>query len=229
MQPCHCLIRKMELMNFVKHTGLTVLIFVSILLGITAQEEDRLPKIVPTATKLLENQDAPAGFCMDAFVEDDKGRFWIKPCGVAEQFYALHLIQFDGYEFKPVTVTRSEWNGFMRTGLEGFSSDLGVYGFLNRYPEPSALYRYLPGLDSVVYTPLENGIFGGVIKIAPGEYWVLTKLRGRFVISAWDGSRLSPKWEIPNSTHYDTSQKVSMVPQFDLQGRQVEARRHSNP
>lgn len=168
------------------------------------QQGDQLPAIVPTATKPLQNQDAPAGFCMDALVQDDKGRLWLKPCGVAEQFYALRMVQFDGYEFRPITIVREGWDGYMRTGVEGFSSSFGVYGFLNRFPIPSTLFRYLPGLDSIIYTPLENGLFGGVVEHTPGKFWVWAKHPDHFAVYDWDGMALTKNLEIPHTSHYNT-------------------------
>lgn len=191
-------------MKSVLYFGNILLILALSCFNIFAQQEDQLPVIIPTATKVLQNQDSPAGFCMDAMVKDNKGRLWLKPCGVAEQFYALRLVQFDGYEFRSVNIVREGWDGYMRTGVEGFSSDFGLYGFLNRFPIPSTLFRYLPSLDSIIYTPLENGLFGGVIEHQPGKFWVWAKHPDHFAIYDWDGKALTKNLEIPHASHFNT-------------------------
>lgn len=175
--------------------------------SIHAQPVVSLPTISTAKITPLENQNAPGGYCVNEFVEDNKGRLWLKTCGVAEQHYALRVVRFDGYDYSPVSLARQDWNGFMRSGLEGFSHELGLYGFLNRYPQQSTLYCYLPGKDSITYTPLENGIFAGIIEYAPGKCWVLGKHTEYLALYKWDGTTLTEEVKITKTSHYDVDKK----------------------
>lgn len=195
-------------MKSVLYSGIILLILELSCFHIFAQQKGQLRVITPASTKLLKNQDAPAGFCVDALVEDNKGRLWVKPCGVAEQFYALKLVQYDGYEFRSVDIVKEDWSGYMRTGLEGYSSNFGVYGFLNRFPVPSALFRYLPALDSVIYTPVENGLLGGVLEHAPGQFWVWAKHPDHFAVYEWNGLALKSLLAIPHTSHFDKERNL---------------------
>ncbi len=171
------------------------------------QPSTPLPTLQASRVTQLSSEYDPGGFCVDDFVKDSQGRLWIKPCGVAEQFFALRLIQFDGYNTRPIRVARRGWNGFMRSGISGYSSKLGLYGFLNRFPESSALYTFRPDLDTINYTPLAESIVGNVIEYDTGQFWVLAKEETAFILHHWDGEQFEELARIPNALHYNSEQE----------------------
>ena len=175
---------------------------------ILLQGQPVMPEVLPTSIQPLKSDNDPAQYCIDNFLIDQKGRLIFKTCGVAEQLYAMRLIQFDGHNIWPLSIARDDWSGYMRTSLEGESEQLGLYGFLNRTTHQSALYTYNLKTNRIQYTPI-NGIGGGIIEYAPGKFWVLIKEKEAYVIYDWDGIELSEYARIANKNYdYDLDRYI---------------------
>ncbi|MCG8331258.1 MAG: ATP-binding protein [Chitinophagales bacterium] len=167
---------------------------------IQLQGQPVMPEVLPTSIKPLKSDNDPAQYCIDNFLIDQKGRLIFKTCGVAEQLYAMRLVQFDGHNIWPLSIARDDWSGYMRTSLEGESEQLGLYGFLNRATYQSALYTYDLKTNKIQYTPI-NGISGGIIEYAPGQFWVLIKEKEAYVIYDWNGVEISEYARIANKNY----------------------------
>ncbi len=164
----------------------------------TVHAQSERPSVYPASLTPLKSNSDPAQYCVDDYLIDRKGRMWFKTCGVAQQLYALRLVQFDGYDLWPLSIARDDWTGYLRSCLEGESSKLGLYGFLNRGFGTSVLFTYDQGNNQIQYTSIQ-GFCGGIIEHTPGHFWVLTKEKENFVLNNWDGIQVVPFAKIPNS------------------------------
>ena len=173
-----------------------LLLILTLIPALPLQSQEPLPVILPTATKPLKSDTDPTQYCIKDIIIDQQGRMWFSTCGVAQELYALRVLQFDGYNTRPLTIARDGWEGYLKSVLEGESIEAGFYGFLNRYPEQSALFAYDLEKNKVAFSPIE-GIAGGIIEYAPGQFWVLLKSRNAFTINKWDGQQLEQFAAIP--------------------------------
>lgn len=164
--------------------------------------DSQTPAITPAIIEPLVGENDPTQFCYRNMVIDESGRLWMNTCGVAERFYALQILQFDGYDRWPVTVARDEWKDYIIGSLEGVSEDGLLYGFLNRPFFRATLYTYDVESNAVNYTPLPEGIIGGIIADRDGKFWVFGKTKTAFNIYQWDGQSLQLHITIPNTSQY---------------------------
>ncbi len=180
----------------------SIILFLALYSVAIDQIHGQHPTISPSIIVPLVAEDDPTQFCYNNLVFDETGRLWMKTCAVAEQLYALQVLQFDGYERWPINVVREEWKE-LRTGcLEGVSQGGALYGFLNEASERSTLYTYQMGTNTVHYTPLPTGIGGAIREYEAGKYWVLEKTKTAFNIYHWDADSLQPFYSIPNESQF---------------------------
>jgi signal transduction histidine kinase/DNA-binding response OmpR family regulator len=172
--------------------------------------QEPLPPIIPTATKPLKSDTDPNQYCIQDITIDQQGRMWFSTCGVAQEFYSMRVVQFDGYNIRPLSIAREGWEGYARSTLEGESLRKGFYGFLNRYPQQSALFIHDVEKNKVSYTPI-NGVAGGIIEYAPGQFWVLVKEQNTFVLYKWAGQQLERYAEIPSPGMFEEGRDRYLV------------------
>ena len=170
---------------------------------LSLQSQDTLPQITPISIQPLTGENDPTEYCYSNLVFDTTGRLWMKTCGVAEQLYDLQVLQFDGYARWPLNVSKEKWKDFRVGFLEGISAKGFLYGYLNQLNDQSTLYTYDVATNTLVYTPLPNGIVGGIEEYEPGKFWVLGKTKTAFNIYRWDGKTLKLQLPILSPTHYN--------------------------
>ena len=182
--------------------------FLLLFFSLPLQSQEALPKILPATINPLKGENDPTGYCFSNLVFDTTGRLWMKTCGVAAQLYALQVLQYDGYDHRPINVTRAEWKDYLVGYLEGTTADGKLYGYLNKKFDQPTLYLYDIADGSITYTPLPIGMVGGIEEYQPGKFWVLSKTETAFNIYHWDKKILKHYFTIPNDTHYDEERKI---------------------
>ncbi|MCB9283902.1 MAG: response regulator [Lewinellaceae bacterium] len=81
---------------------LTILLFLSAVLSIQAQDINGLPKLYPAYSEDFSNYSSFPSTCFQNCFQDQDGRLWLIPCLSASAHASLHLFQFDGYDFRNV-------------------------------------------------------------------------------------------------------------------------------
>ena len=68
--------------------------------AVPGQDDPRLPELLPSYSEDFSNYSSYPSMSFDNAFLDDNGKLWLKTSASVSATSALHLFQFDGYQFK---------------------------------------------------------------------------------------------------------------------------------
>jgi len=92
------------------------------------QAWDALPQLIPSYRNDFFREDLSySGSCFDNLVIDDSGRMWLNACGLQRVINDLGVFSFDGYEFQPLEIKKSDGVAII-PNVKGITSAGKFYG-----------------------------------------------------------------------------------------------------
>ncbi|MEN0005754.1 MAG: ATP-binding protein [Bacteroidota bacterium] len=174
------------------------LLFLVVLLPLD-EVSSQLPLIERTVLEPLQGPNDPTTFCYKDLVLDQKGRLWMKTCGVAQQLYDVRVFQFDGYDRWPIAIAQGKWQNYQTIYLDEFSSDGQWLGYFTDRKNRSTLFAYDVQSESIQYTDVPSGICVSLAKYEDDKYWILSRHGSNYQIYLWDTTSVELRYSFPNS------------------------------
>lgn len=170
------------------------------------QSMGNLPKLLPSRIQPFQDEAFFPNYCVENIIVGSDGRLWMPTCGALTTSFNLPLLQYDGYELRPVDMALQTLSAQQTVYFGGYLEGLGLYGCINSAWE-SHFFSYAPSQGHAVQIPIPEGKTGAIHACSKDQIWFFQLLpTNKTVVYFWDGTQMVKEAEI--STVFDTDGKA---------------------